>query len=147
MALVIRIINKPDDLIKIFKLRIEVFTFEQNCPIEEEFDSKDNLNSDSVQFIVEKNGECIGTARISYYPKNKIKIERVCIKKDKRKLKAGSALMNFMHDKLINDEIKIVEISAQISAINFYKKFGYFEEGDHYIEAGIEHIKMKKKLN
>ncbi|MEC7270900.1 MAG: GNAT family N-acetyltransferase [Chloroflexota bacterium] len=147
MALVIRIINKPDDLIKIFKLRIEVFTFEQNCPIEEEFDSKDNLNSDSVQFIVEKNGECIGTARISYYPKNKIKIERVCIKKDKRKLKAGSELMNFMHDKLINDEIKIVEISAQISAINFYKKLGYFEEGDQYIEAGIEHIKMKKKLN
>jgi predicted GNAT family N-acyltransferase len=147
MALVIRIINKPDDLIKIFKLRIEVFTFEQNCPIEEEFDNKDNLDSDSVQFIVENNGECIGTARISYYPKNKIKIERVCIKKDKRKLKAGSRLMNFMHDKLVNDEIKIVEISAQISAINFYKKLGYFEEGDQYIEAGIEHIKMKKKLN
>ena len=146
MALVIRIVNKPDDLIKIFKLRIEVFTFEQNCPIEEEFDYKDNLNSDCAQFIVEKDGECIGTARISYYPKNKIKIERVCIKKDKRKLKVGSELMNFMHNKLINDEIKTVEISAQMSAINFYKKIGYIEEGNHYIEAGIEHIKMKKKL-
>ena len=38
MALIIREINNSDDLIKIFKLRIEVFTFEQNCPIEEEFD-------------------------------------------------------------------------------------------------------------
>ena len=48
MTLIIREINKPDDLIKIFKLRIEVFTFEQNCPIEEEFDNNDNLDSDSV---------------------------------------------------------------------------------------------------
>ena len=52
-----------------------------------------------------------------------------------------------MHDKLINDEIKIVEISAQISAINFYKKLGYFEEGDHYIEAGNRTYKNEKKLN
>ena len=147
MTLTIREIKNPDDLIKIFKLRIEVFTFEQNCPIEEEFDRYDNLISESNQFIVEKNGECIGTARITYYSKDKIKIERVCIKKDKRELKVGSKLMNSMHDKLINDDVKIVEISAQISAINFYKKLGYIEEGSKYIEAGIEHIKMKKKLN
>ena len=147
MTLIIREINKSDDLIKIFKLRIEVFTFEQNCPIEEEFDFYDNLNSESTQFIVEKNSECIGTARITYYSKDKIKIERVCIKKDKRELKFGTELMKRMHNKLINDEVRIVEISAQISAINFYKKLGYIEEGDKYIEAGIEHIKMKKKLN
>ena len=67
MALIIREINNSDDLIRIFKLRIEVFTFEQNCPIEEEFDFYDNLNSGSTQFIVEKNSECIGTARITYY--------------------------------------------------------------------------------
>ena len=147
MALIIREINNSDDLIKIFKLRIEVFTFEQNCPIEEEFDFYDNLNSGSTQFIVEKNNECIGTARITYYSEDKIKIERVCIKKDKRELKVGSELMKIMHNKLINDGVRIVEISAQISAINFYKKLGYFEEGDKYIEAGIDHIKMKKKLS
>ena len=147
MTLIIREINKSDDLIKIFKLRIEVFTFEQNCPIEEEFDFYDNLNSGSTQFIVEKNSECIGTARITYYTMDKIKIERVCIKKDKRGLNVGSELMKRMHNKLINKKVRIVEISAQISAINFYKKLGYIEEGDKYIEAGIEHIKMKKKLN
>ena len=147
MALIIREINNSDDLIKIFKLRIEVFTFEQNCPIEEEFDFYDNLNSGSTQFIVEKNSECIGTARITYYSIDKIKIERVCIKKDKRELNVGTELMKRMHNKLINDDVRIVEISAQISAINFYKKLGYIEEGDKYIEAGIEHIKMKKKLN
>tara|TARA_A100001015_G_scaffold187103_1_gene208374 strand:+ start:181 stop:609 length:429 start_codon:yes stop_codon:yes gene_type:complete len=59
MNLIIKEINTPEDLIKVFKLRIEVFTFEQNCPIEEEFDLYDNL-SKSTQFIVENEGECIG---------------------------------------------------------------------------------------
>ena len=146
MKLIIREIKTPEDLIKIFKLRIEVFTFEQNCPIEEEFDKYDNINSETIQFIVENVGECIGTARITFYPNNKIKIERVCVKKDKRKLRVGSKIMMKLHSVLIQRNIKQVEISAQIYAINFYKKLGYIEEGDHYIEAGIEHIKMKKSL-
>ena len=93
MNLIIRKIDEPKDFLKIFELRIEVFIFEQNCPIEEEFDTYDNLNSDSVHFILEDNGECIGTARIVKYEKNKFKIQRVCIKKSKRKLSFGSKLM------------------------------------------------------
>ncbi|MBK66094.1 MAG: GNAT family N-acetyltransferase [Chloroflexi bacterium] len=146
MNLTIREINKPDDYLKAFGLRIEVFIFEQKCPIEEEFDNYDNPASESIQFIVEEDGKCIGTARIVNY-KDKIKIERVCISKDKRKLNVGSKLMNHIHNYLIKNGIKIIEISAQITAINFYKKLGYIEEGVEYIEARIRHIKMKKLVS
>tara|TARA_B100000575_G_scaffold5940_1_gene4411 strand:- start:877 stop:1317 length:441 start_codon:yes stop_codon:yes gene_type:complete len=146
MNLTIREINKPDDYLKAFRLRIEVFIFEQKCPIEEEFDNYDNPASESIQFIVEEDGKCIGTARIVNY-KDKIKIERVCISKDKRKLNVGSKLMNHIHNYLIKNGIKIIEISAQITAINFYKKLGYIEEGVEYIEARIRHIKMKKLVS
>ena len=145
MNLIIKEINTPEDLIKVFKLRIEVFTFEQNCPIEEEFDLYDNL-SKSTQFIVENEGECIGTARITFYTNNKIKIERVCVKKDKRNMNVGSELMERLHYNLVKDEVKVVEISAQTSALKFYKNLGYLEEGPTYLEAGLEHIKMIKKL-
>jgi len=146
MNLIIREINKPDDLLKIFKLRIEIFIFEQKCPIEEEFDNYDNPASESIQFIVEENGKCVGTARIVNY-KDKTKIERVCIIKNKRKLNIGSQLMNHMHNYLKKNDTNIVEISAQITAINFYKNLGYVEEGTQYIEVGINHIKMKKLIN
>ena len=147
MNLIIRKIDDPEDFLKIFELRIEVFIFEQNCPIEEEFDIYDNLNSDSVHFILEDNAECIGTARIVKYEKNKFKIQRVCIKKSKRKLSYGSKLMDKIHQYLIGLNIGIIEISAQTSALKFYKNLGYLEEGSRYLEAGLEHIKMKKKLS
>tara|TARA_S200000501_G_scaffold160487_1_gene151361 strand:+ start:181 stop:624 length:444 start_codon:yes stop_codon:yes gene_type:complete len=147
MNLIIRKIDEQEDFLKIFKLRIEVFIFEQKCPIEEEFDIHDNLNSDSIHFIVEDNDECIGTARIVKYENNKFKIQRVCIKKSKRKLNFGSKLMDKMHQYLIDLNVSMVEISAQISAIKFYKNLGYFEEGSLYLEAGLEHIKMAKKLS
>ena len=147
MNLIIRKIDEPKDFLKIFELRIEVFIFEQNCPIEEEFDTYDNLNSDSVHFILEDNGECIGTARIVKFEKNKFKIQRVCIKKSKRKLSFGSKLMDKLHQYLIDLNVGTIEISAQTSALKFYRNLGYFEKGSVYTEAGLEHIKMVKKLS
>tara|TARA_S200000501_G_scaffold183059_1_gene172457 strand:+ start:186 stop:629 length:444 start_codon:yes stop_codon:yes gene_type:complete len=147
MNSIIRKIDEPKDFLRIFELRIEVFIFEQKCPIEEEFDIHDNLNSDSIHFIVEDNGECVGTARIVKYENNKFKIQRVCIKKSKRKLSFGSKLMDKMHQYLISLNIGIIEISAQTSALKFYKNLGYLEEGSRYLEAGLEHIKMVKKLS
>ena len=147
MNLIIRKIDEPEDFLKIFELRIEVFIFEQKCPIEEEFDIYDNLNSDSIHFIAEDNDECIGTARIVKCENNKFKIQRVCIKKSKRKLSYGSKLMDKLHQYLVDLNIGDIEISAQTSALKFYKNLGYLEEGSRNLEAGLEHIKMKKKLS
>jgi predicted GNAT family N-acyltransferase len=100
-----------------------------------------------MHFIVEDNDECVGTARIVKYEKNKFKIQRVCIKKSKRKLSFGSKLMYKLHQYLIDLNVGAIEISAQTSALKFYKNLGYFEEGSRYQEAGLEHIKMIKKLS
>jgi len=37
-------------------------------------------------------------------------------------------------------------LGAQISARNFYQNLGYQEEGDFFLDAGIEHITMTKNL-
>ena len=55
--------------------------------------------------------------------------------------------MDKIHQYLIGLNIGIIEISAQTSALKFYKNLGYLEEGSRYLEAGLEHIKMKKKLS
>ena len=70
----------------------------------------------------------------------------MCVKKDKRNMNVGSELMERLHYNLVKDEVKVVEISAQTSALKFYKNLGYLEEGPTYLEAGLEHIKMIKKL-
>ena len=42
--------------------------------------------------------------------------------------------------------INEVHLHAQIHAKGFYEALGYTPFGDIFLEAGIEHISMKKKL-
>ena len=51
-----------------------------------------------------------------------------------------------LHEFIFKKGIEYSELSAQISAIGFYKKLGYIEEGGIYIDAGIEHKKMTMKV-
>ena len=42
----------------------------------------------------------------------------------------------------------IIELSAQIQAENFYKSLGYNRINDIiYLDAGIEHVDMRKVIN
>ena len=40
-----------------------------------------------------------------------------------------------------------VELHAQVHAAGFYDKAGYTPYGEVYLEAGIEHVSMRKELS
>ena len=68
MNLIIRKIDEPKDFLKIFELRIEVFIFEQNCPIEEEFDTTvDNMSALIEPIMIVFMGVMIGGLMIAMY--------------------------------------------------------------------------------
>jgi predicted GNAT family N-acyltransferase len=39
-----------------------------------------------------------------------------------------------------------VALSAQVHAVPFYRAHGFVAEGDEYLEAGIRHQAMKRRL-
>ena len=41
---------------------------------------------------------------------------------------------------------RTVELHAQVHAAGFYDKAGYTPYGEVYLEAGIEHVSMRKEL-
>lgn len=142
----IRILESEKDRLLGFKLRTEVFVNEQNVPIELEFDEKDN--SEHTIHIGYFNGdELIGVARLIDMDKEVIHIGRVAIDKNHRGEGIGHKLILGCEDiarKVLNRDFNI-ELSAQVYAENFYKKLGYNRVNDNiYIDAGIEHIDMKK---
>lgn len=131
-----------------FKLRTVVFVNEQNVPIELELDEKDN--SEHTIHIGYFNGdEIIGVARLIDMDKEVIHIGRVAIDKNHRGEGIGHKLILGCEDiakNVINRDFTI-ELSAQVYAENFYKKLGYNRVNDNiYIDAGIEHIDMKKTI-
>tara|TARA_B100001029_G_scaffold179871_1_gene191886 strand:+ start:9099 stop:9554 length:456 start_codon:yes stop_codon:yes gene_type:complete len=149
MDIVFSEIVNQTDLNKSFELRKEIFIIEQGCPIDEEFDEFDDLNrigKDSFHFNVYKEGICVSTAR-AVIDINSAKIQRVCVLKDYRGAGIGLFIMLKLHKYLLKKNIIKVTLSSQDHAIGFYKKLGYIEIGDPYLEAGIIHKKMYINFN
>jgi len=148
--LIITIIDNSSRLEKAMEVRINVFVCEQGVPEEEEIDGYDFNPWDhnkAVHFLAELQGVSVGTARVILpdSQNNQITplIQRVAVLKQFRGNNYGHKIMEKVHDYIKNKNYKAAELSAQTYAIEFYEKLGYESYGDLYIDAGIEHIKMK----
>lgn len=131
-----------------FKLRTEVFVNEQNVPIELELDEKDN-NEHTIHIGYFNGDELIGVARLIDMDKEVIHIGRVAIDKNHRGEGNGYKLILGCEDiakNVLNRDFNI-ELSAQVYVETFYKKLGYNRVNNNiYIDAGIEHIDMRKTI-
>ena len=107
---------------------------------------KENLKKRKKNhLLLKKNNHLIGYSRI-FRPGEYFKqasIGRVLVKKNERKNKYGSLLME-LSIKAIEDTFKEkkIKISAQIYLTGFYKKLGFLPKGEEYLEDGIPHIAM-----
>ena len=130
-------------------LRIEVFVKEQNVPIELELDEKDH-NKNTVHIGYFSDDKLIGVARLIDMNKDVIHIGRVVIDKEYRGQGIGRELIIGCENiaQQILKRKTIIELSAQIQAENFYKSLGYNRINDKiYLDAGIEHVDMRKVIN
>jgi len=144
----IRILESKKDRLLGFKLRTEVFVNEQNVPIELELDEKDNSEY-TIHVGYFKDDKLIGVARLIDMDKEVIHIGRVAIDKHHRGKGIGHKLILGCEDiakKVLNRDFNI-KLSAQVYVETFYKKLGYNRiKNNIYIDAGIEHIDMKKTI-
>ena len=145
----IKILKSKEELNLAFALRIEVFVKEQKVPIELELDDKDHSdNTVHIGYFHEDN--LIGVARLIDMDKDVIHIGRVVIDKEYRGQGIGRELIigcENIAQQILKRKI-IIELSAQIQAENFYKSLGYNRVNDKiYLDAGIEHVDMRKVIN
>ena len=143
----IKILKSKEELNLGFALRIEVFVKEQKVPIE--LDDKDHSdNTVHIGYFHEDN--LIGVARLIDMDKDVIHIGRVVIDKEYRGQGIGRELIigcENIAQQILKRKI-IIELSAQIQAENFYKSLGYNRVNDKiYLDAGIEHVDMRKVIN
>ena len=145
----IKILESKEELNLGFALRIEVFVKEQNVPIELELDEKDH-SENTIHIGYFDNNKLIGVARLIDMDKDIIHIGRVVIDKDYRGKGIGRKLIvgcETTAKNILKREI-IIELSAQIQAEKFYESLGYNRVNDKiYLDAGIEHVDMRKVIN
>ena len=145
----IKILESKEELDLGFALRIEVFVKEQKVPIELELDDKDHSDN-TVHIGYFNDNKLIGVARLIDMDKDVIHIGRVVIDKEYRGKGIGRELIigcETTAKNILKREI-IIELSAQIQAEKFYESLGYNRVNDKiYLDAGIEHVDMRKVIN
>ena len=145
----IKILESKEELDLGFALRIEVFVKEQNVPIELELDEKD-YSENTVHIGYFNDDKLIGIARLIDLDKDVIHIGRVVIDKEYRGKGIGRKLIvgcETTAKNILKREV-IIELSAQIQAEKFYESLGYNRVNDKiYLDAGIEHVDMRKEIN
>lgn len=125
------------ELFHIYKLRVETFVVEQQCPYHE----IDDIDLESHHIYLQQGKDILAYCRL-YKQNDACHIGRV-IAATKRK-GYGTQIMktaikfasNILHVQSIN-------IEAQTYAQQFYEKLGFITTSEPFDEDGIQHIKMK----
>ena len=145
----IKILESKEELDLGFALRIKVFVEEQKVPVELELDDKDH-SKNTVHIGYFNDDKLIGIARLIDLDKDIIHFGRVAIDKDYRGKGIGRKLIigcETIAKNILKREV-IIELSAQIQAEKFYESLGYNRVNDKiYLDAGIEHVDMRKVIN
>ncbi|UQS81843.1 GNAT family N-acetyltransferase [Bombilactobacillus folatiphilus] len=124
-------------------LRTEVFVDEQQVPTEREID-QDEANC--RYYVGYRDSLPVVTARVLPETPVQWHIQRVAVKKRYRHQGLASQIMKEIEEHAKLEEIKNLVLNAQDQAQNFYKTLGYKVRGEQFLDAGIEHHQMIKKL-
>lgn len=121
-------------------VREAVFIREQGVPEELEWDGLDEGCRHALALNL--NGGAIGCGRILADGH----IGRIAVLPEWRQQKVGTAIMEVLLDYAREHDFKQVDVDAQTHAAQFYRNFDFVEQGDVFMDAGLQHIKMRLKL-
>lgn len=121
-------------------IRSKVFIQEQNVPEELEWDEYDESAQHAIALMHE--AKPIGTGRI----KTDGHIGRMAVLKGYRQQGIGSAILLSLLATAKKQNLKSVYLHAQVSAITFYEQHGFTCSSNEFLDAGIAHKSMIKKL-
>jgi predicted GNAT family N-acyltransferase len=141
-------IHDRAELEKAFQIRLEVFVDEQQVPEDLEMDEYD-VSPDAARHVllVTNEGEPAATGRFIEYKHDTAKIQRIAVRANFRMQGTGRALMEALEQWAKEEGYTYGLLDAQCQAEPFYRKLGYETVSPEiFLDAGIEHVRMKKRL-
>jgi predicted GNAT family N-acyltransferase len=123
-------------------LRVRVFCDEQGVSREEELDG---LDDEALQIVALDESGVVATCRLRDLGAE-WKLERMAVEARVRGLGVGASLLVGAEAEARTRGAEQMVMHAQIRAEPFYAANGYTGEGEVFMDAGIEHIAMRKRL-
>ncbi|WP_075185222.1 GNAT family N-acetyltransferase [Teredinibacter haidensis] len=143
----LEIVSWTENSLLLSDIRRKVFIEEQNVSEAEEWDEQD-AHEETQHFMISKNDQAVGCARLLANGQ----IGRMAIRKGFREQGFGLELLrgiirHSLQQQFASHTEKDLFLHAQVAAIPFYKKMGFHEIGNHFMDAGIPHKTMVLELD
>lgn len=122
-------------------LREAVFVQEQGVPLELEYDAADPVS----RHVLARgpDGAAIGTGRLLADGH----IGRMAVAPAWRGQGVGRALMCRLLDMARRSGMEELALNAQVPAVGFYRRLGFRQEGQEFLDAGLPHVAMRRCLS
>lgn len=97
-------------------------------------------------FAAVANGEVI--ACVGLYPEadGLLRLRQMAVAPALQGQGLGARLFAFAENWAREAGAKEIDLHARVDALGFYERAGYAPEGEHFIEHGIPHVVMRKRL-
>ena len=129
---------------KSYAIRTKVFCEEQKISKEIEFDNLDHLCS---HFLIFDHKKVIATARVRKKEENILKIERVAVLFEFRRLKVGSTLIKNIIQYFINkNENTSFILHSQVAVADFYESINFISCGDEFFPRTVPSFRRKSTV-
>lgn len=111
--------------------------------------SESDLNNEDIQlhFGVLHNDELIACIVMKPINQALIKLRQMVVKEEFRSIGVGSMLLDNTIKEIVKRSFELIQLNARLTAIKFYEKNGFIQQGSTFIEVGIPHVLMIKTLN
>jgi predicted GNAT family N-acyltransferase len=138
----IRRVASRDEMDQALAVRDRVFCVEQGVPKREEIDGRDK---DAVHLVAVEDGRVLGTCRLLFVDRT-VQFSRLAVDRDARRQGIATRLLQAADAEAIGAGARRIVLHAQTYARDLYLADGYEPRGHVFVEAGIEHIAMEKRL-
>jgi predicted GNAT family N-acyltransferase len=123
-----------------YPVRHEVFVIEQSVPVELELDDDDAVSLHAVAYGPDD--KAVATGRL--LPDGHI--GRMAVRKPARGSGVGGQVLEALIERGISDSHAALCLNAQVHARGFYEAHGFVAEGAEFMDAGIPHIAMVRRV-
>jgi predicted GNAT family N-acyltransferase len=143
-------VKSEGELLQALAIREVVFIEEQHVP---EGIERDDEDSRAYHVLAMQAGHAVGTGRLVLLPKGPdgesgqwAQVGRMAVLQTSRNTGVGKQMLLALEEEAKRRNVSGIILHAQLSAMDFYKRFGYLPHGAVFEEAGMPHLEMKKKL-
>ena len=138
----VRVVGSEADWQGALAVRHAVFVVEQGVPLELE---RDELDASAVHVVAASSGEVVGTARLTL--EAELRIGRVAVLPPWRRRGIAGMLVSALEAEARRLGAAEVSLHSQSYVRSLYAKLGYAVAGEPFVEAGIDHVLMIKRLD